>query len=59
MTGWAERNITSRFEERNDITWIKKDELKEYVKIYNEEFGYYKRADEKIRAGEYVNPMHD
>jgi radical SAM superfamily enzyme YgiQ (UPF0313 family) len=59
LKGWAERNITSRFEERNDISWMKKDVLKEYIKIYNDEFGHYKHAYERERDNEYVNPMHE
>jgi len=56
---WSERGIGSKFEERNDITWIKKSVLKEYTKIYNEEFGEYKHAFEKEETGEYINPMHE
>ena len=56
---WSERNITSRFEERNDITWMKKDVLKEYIKIYNGEFGYYKHARDQEKDSEYVNPMQE
>jgi len=58
LKGWSERNTTSyRFEERNDITWMKKDVLKEYIKIYNGEFGHYKPAFEQEKDGEYVTPM--
>ena len=32
-------------------------ELKEYIKIYNEEFGVYKMAWEQERDGEYQSPM--
>ena len=32
---WSERGIGSRFEERDDITWMKKSVYNEYVKIYN------------------------
>ena len=59
LKGWSERNITSRFEERNDITWMKKDVLKEYIKIYNGEFGHYKHAYEQERDNEYVTPMQE
>ncbi len=59
LKGWSERNITSRFEERDDITWMKKADLEEYKRIYNEEFGEYKHAWEREKVGEYVNPMHD
>ena len=59
LKSWSERGISSRFEERNDITWIKKDILKEYIKIYNEEFGVYKHAYEKEATGEYVTPMQE
>ena len=57
LKGWSERNISSRFSERNDITWMKKSLYDEYVKIYNNEFGHYKHAWEKENDGEYVNPM--
>ena len=56
---WSNRGIGSKFEERTDITWMKKSVYDEYVKIYNEEFGEYKHAYEKEKEGEYVNPMHD
>jgi radical SAM superfamily enzyme YgiQ (UPF0313 family) len=59
LKGWSERNITSRFEERNDITWMKKDALKEYIRIYNGEFGHYKHAYEQERDNEYVTPMQE
>ena len=59
LKSWSERGISSRFEERDDITWIKKDILKEYIKIYNEEFGVYKHAYEKEEIGEYVTPMQE
>ena len=52
---WSERNITSRFEERNDVTWISPDILKEYSKIYNDEFGYYKHVCEREKDGTYVS----
>jgi len=59
LEGWAKRGVSSRFEERDDITWIKKSVLDEYIKIYNGEFGEYKHAYEKEKAGEYVSPIHD
>ena len=59
LKSWSERGITSRFEERDDITWMKKDVLKEYIKIYNGEFGEYKHAYQKEAEGEYVNPMNE
>lgn len=57
LNGWSKRSISSRFEERNDITWMSKKDLDEYVKIYNDEFGVYKHAWEKERDGEYKPPM--
>ena len=59
LEGWASRNVSSVFEKRNDITWMKKSVLEEYTKIYNEEFGEYKMAWEKEKTGEYVSPIHD
>ncbi len=60
LMGWAERNCTAKFEERNDVNWIKKSELKEYIKIYNDEFGdeETRPAFMRERTGEYVSPMH-
>ena len=59
LRDWAKRNVSSRFEEREDITWMKKSVLAEYTKIYNNEFGEYKHAYELEKTSEYVNPMHD
>ena len=57
LLGWSERSISSRFEERPDVNWMPEKELKEYIKIYNEEFGVYKMAWEQERDGEYQSPM--
>jgi len=54
---WSDRGISSRFEERDDITWMKKSVYKEYTKIYNDEFGVYKLAYEQEKLKDYVNPM--
>jgi len=59
LEGWSKRSISSKFEDRDDITWMKKSVLAEYIKIYNDEFGEYKHAAEKEKTGEYVSPMHD
>ena len=56
---WAERNVSAKFEERTDITWMKKSVLDEYTKIYNDEFGNYKNAYELEKTGEYISPIHD
>ena len=53
LPGWTGRNISSRFEERNDITWIAPKILKEYIKIYNKEFGVYEHLFEREKAGTY------
>ena len=53
---WANRGYSSRFEERDDINWMGST-YKEYVKVYNEEFGLYKMAYEKEQEGIYVNPV--
>lgn len=50
---WAGRSISSRFEERHDIAWIPKSELKRYIEIYNKEFGEYKHLFERERSGAY------
>ncbi|MFH0840009.1 MAG: radical SAM protein [Candidatus Omnitrophota bacterium] len=55
LEGWIERNISSRFEERHDITWIPPKTLKEYIKIYNREFGVYKHLFEREKEGAYTS----
>ena len=52
---WVNLRISSRFEERDDITWIQSDVLVEYAKIYNSEFGDYRHLTEKEENGEYVS----
>jgi len=59
LEGWSKRSVSSKFEDRNDITWMKKSALAEYIKIYNDEFGEYKHAAEQEKTGEYVSPMRD
>ena len=60
LKGWSERNCNATFETRGDVTWMKKDLLKEYIKIYNDEFSEEDRkpAFMRERSGEYVNPVH-
>ena len=59
LKGWASRKTTPRFKDRGDVNWYKKDMLKEYIKIYEGEFGTdYKKAFERERTGEYVSPIH-
>lgn len=53
LDGRIERNISSRFEERRDITWIPESELKRYIEIYNKEFGNYKHIFEREQSGTY------
>lgn len=55
LEDWMKRNISSRFEERNDITWIPSNIFEDYIKIYNKEFGVYKHLWEKERDKEYVS----
>ena len=52
---WINLRVSSRFEERDDITWIQPDILREYTKVYNSEFGDYKHLTEKEESGEYVS----
>jgi len=33
LKGWASRKTKARFEERDDVSWYKKDMLKKYIKI--------------------------
>lgn len=53
LEGWTDRNISSRFEERRDITWMPKGELKRYIDMYNREFGTYKHLFEREKEGTY------
>ena len=52
---WSNLRVSSRFEERDDITWIQSDILNEYAKIYNDEFGDYQLLTEKEESGEYIS----
>ena len=54
---WSTRNISSRFEERDDITWMAPKELREYSAIYSDEFGHYQHAYEREQVGSYKNPL--
>ncbi|NQT06214.1 MAG: B12-binding domain-containing radical SAM protein [Candidatus Omnitrophica bacterium] len=58
LEGWTGRSISSRFEERDDITWIPSNILSEYIKTYNEEFGVYKHLFERELEGSY-KPVFD
>jgi|TARA_B100000315_G_C14524537_1_gene563170 radical SAM superfamily enzyme YgiQ (UPF0313 family) len=57
MAEWAERDISSNFEKRTDINWIKPSILKEYVRIYNDEFPDYKHVFEREKEGKYASPL--
>jgi radical SAM superfamily enzyme YgiQ (UPF0313 family) len=59
LVEWSERNISSRFEERNDITWMDPKVLKEFSSIYSDEFGIYQHAPEKEKVGAYVSPFQE
>jgi radical SAM superfamily enzyme YgiQ (UPF0313 family) len=52
---WAKRNITSRFEERTDVTWLPAAEREEYIRLFNETFGYVQHLFEKERDGKYTS----
>jgi radical SAM superfamily enzyme YgiQ (UPF0313 family) len=52
---WINLRISSRFEERDDITWIQSDVLNEYARIYNSEFDDYRHLTEKEESGEYTS----
>lgn len=55
LEDWAQRSISSRFEQRNDITWIPSKILKRYIEIYNEEFRNYQHLYEREREGTYIS----
>jgi radical SAM superfamily enzyme YgiQ (UPF0313 family) len=57
MDGWSKRDISSNFENRDDINWVEPLELKEYIHIYNSEFGNYKHVYEREKNGEYESPF--
>jgi len=52
---WVNLRVSPRFEERDDITWIQPDILREYTKIYNSEFGVYQLLTEKEESAEYIS----
>jgi anaerobic magnesium-protoporphyrin IX monomethyl ester cyclase len=56
--GWSTRNISSRFEERDDISWMTPQELHEYSAIYTDEFGRYRHAYEREKDGSYDSPLN-
>ena len=57
LAGWYERDISSNWENRTDINWIEPDILKEYKRIYNDEFSGYKHVYEREETGEYKSPL--
>ena len=54
---WSSRDITSNFENRDDISWIEPSVLKEYIKVYDEAFPNYKHVFQREKAGEYESPL--
>ena len=55
---WAKREVGSDIQKRcADITWIDPNTLKEYVKIYMDEFPNYKHVYEREKIGEYSTPL--
>lgn len=54
---WSQRDISSNFEKRDDITWIEPEVLREYARIYNNEFPNYKHVFEREKEGTYKSPF--
>ena len=54
---WSERDISSNFENRDDISWIEPSILREYIKIYNDEFPKYRHVFEREKEGVYESPL--
>ena len=54
---WANRDVTSNFENRDDVNWIEPTVLKDYIKVYNEAFPNYKHVFEREKEGEYSSPL--
>jgi anaerobic magnesium-protoporphyrin IX monomethyl ester cyclase len=54
---WSRRDITSNFENRDDINWIKPSILAEYIRIYNNEFPSYRHVFEREKEGDYESPL--
>lgn len=55
IEGWTVRGIALGLNERPDITWIPENILKEYMKIYNDEFSGYKHVYKREEEGSYVS----
>jgi radical SAM superfamily enzyme YgiQ (UPF0313 family) len=55
--GWIDKNVTMNFENRDDITWIKSDELERYKKIWYGEFSSFEPLKHRERTGEYTPPF--
>ena len=56
---WSSRDITSNFENRDDINWIEPSVLKEYIKVYDEAFPNYKHVFQREKAREYESPLKE
>lgn len=54
---WYSRDISSNFEKRNDINWLKPDILEEYISLYNQEFPEYRHVYEREETGKYYSPL--
>lgn len=58
MSEWGNRDISSRFEKRADIVWLEPQVLRDYAKMYNDEFPNYRFVYEKEKDGDYTSPLH-
>lgn len=52
---WTKRDVSTRFDKRDDITWIPAHVLDEYIKIYNDEFRDEKHLYIREKEGTYTS----
>ncbi len=55
---WGQRNISSLFDQRTDVSWMPRDVLEGYARLYNAEFTNYKHAWEREKEGLYKSPLN-
>ena len=50
--------MATQFDSKDLVTWIPKDILQEYIKIYSQEFGGYKNLWERELDGTYTSVLN-
>ena len=50
---WGNRKVATQFDSKDLVTWIPRDILQEYIKIYSQEFAGYKNLWERELDGTY------